>query len=257
MIEFLKKYWVFLLILVIAIGFIVYQQIQLHEKNSIIYYQDSVIQLDSTKYKTLAQEYQNEKDARADVERYAKGLLEVIDYNKEQIRTYERIILKLKQQQYTHKDTSIVFQVVNDTIKVHVGDDRVPVNIENSLYKIFGETYLYPEKGYTINFEGKEIVLDVVISEDKNGVYQSYIETNNPDLQLIDFKTRFLKPQDSFWKGFYSQTSLSLTNKNVLFDIGIGYNRFGIKGIIGADYQDYTISKNNVIYGAGITYKLF
>lgn len=257
MTEFLKKYWVFLLLIVIAISFIIYQQFELHQKKSIIYYQDSIMVIDSTKYSVLAQEYQNEKDAIADLERYAKGLAEVIDSKNEKIRTYEQVIIKLKNQVYTYIDTVEVFQVINDTILVPIGDDMVNIDIENSLYKVNGTTYLYPRKGYTIYFEGKPITLDIVIAEDKNGVYNSYIETNNPDLELVDFKTRFLKEPKSFWSELYGITSLGVTNKNVLFDLGIGYNKFGIKGIVGFDYQEYSISKNNVIYGLGLTYKIF
>lgn len=255
--EFLKKYWWVVAIVVILSGVIIYQQVKLHKKNSIIYYQDSIIALNSEQYKTLAEQYQNEKNAIADLERYNKQLADELDKANETIRNYTQIIIKLKNQTYTYKDTITVFNVINDTIRVPLGKDSVFINIGNSLYDIKGVTYLYPKKGYDVLFTGKPITLDIVVSEDANGIYNSYIDVNNPDLELIKFQTRFLKEEPTFWEQVSGQVSLGLTNKNVLFDLGIAYKKWGVKGIIGLDYQSYTIQKDNFIFGGGITYQIF
>lgn len=252
-----KRYWWVILIVLAVGGYIAYLQMQLHEKNSIIYYKDSIQVLGDNKYKTLAEQYQNEKDAKADLLRYNKELLAEIEKAKETINSYTQIVIKLKKQQYTYVDTTKVFNVINDTIRVPIGQDSVGINIENSLYKVIGSTFLYPHKGYDINFEGKEMTLDVVVTEDINGIMHSYVDVNNSDLELIKFNTRFLKQTPSFWSGFRSQIGANLTNKNIFLDVGVSYGHWGVKGIVGFDYQQQVINQQQLMYGGGITYSPF
>lgn len=254
--ELLKKYWWVLLIIAVVLTYIIYLNIQLNKKNSIIYYKDSVITLNETQYKTLSEEYINEKNAKADLERYNKVLASEIEKANEIIKNYSQLVLAIKTQHYTYRDTVTFFEVVSDTIRVPIGKDSVRINLENSLYRVYGTTFLYPKKGYDIDFFGKNVTLDVVVTEDDNGIYNSYVDLNNPDLQLIKFKTRFLKSQPSFWSGFRSQVGLNFTNKNAFLDAGVSYGKWGVKGIIGMDYQQVT-NQQQLIYGGGLTFSPF
>lgn len=246
------------LLLTISIYINIKQQLHIREKDNQIYVTDSLRKIDSTKYCNIAIEYQNSKQANNDLKRQNEGLLEEIQKGKEQITTLTNLVLKIKNQQFTHYDTVTVFKVKDSIIQVPIGDDIVKFDEKNDIMRVYGETSLYPKKGYKMNFEGIPFSVDLVLTEDENGVFKSYLDTKTKDLEAVKINTRVLRYNDvSFWKDFSSIVGLNLTTKNTFIDFGLLYKKVGLKVIGGYDYQNYTIEKGNLYYGAGFVYKLF
>ena len=257
--EFFKANGIWLIIVAVLLGFTIYQQFELKEKYSLLDYKDSLIKIDSMRYSKLALEFEDQKRIDEYLQKTNKSLSDLLDKAKEEVRVVSGLLLKLKTQHFTGKDTVHVFNVIHDTIQVPIGQDTVGFDAENSLFKVTGQTSLYPYKSYWLNFEGKPFSIDFVISEDRNGIFKTYIDTKNPDLELIDVNTRFIKEKNTlgFWGNLTGVGDICFTNKDVTTGLGILYKKIGIKGIIGYDYQDYTIAKNNLKYGGGIVFKLF
>ena len=218
---------------------------------------DSLIKIDSTKYSKIAEEYNNEKQANSDLRAKNKELSEYLQENKETIRYYSNLVLKLKNQTYYNIVDSVKFVIIGDTIRVPVGMDTVGFDEENSLVRVHGFTFLVPNKGYLMNIDGKPFPLDIVVTEDRDGIFTGYVDTKNPDLEVTDMTVRVLRQSPGFWDNFGIFTSLNLTNQNTFIDLSFVKGRFGIRGIVGYNYMDYVIDKNNLQYGCGIIYKLF
>jgi len=254
--EFIKKYWLsiilFVVIVILSIWIFSLKK-DLNDRENLIYVTDTITVIDSTRYSTLMAEYQNLQSAFADLERKNKSLYNIIKDNEEEISSYISIVLKLKEQIKEHI-TDTVFIVKNDTLLVPIGDDKVYINEESGIVKISGYTYLYPKKGYVVTIEGKEINLDIVITQDKNGVYKAYIDTQNPELELIKFVPRFVgkdKTDDSFWKNIGGIVGMNMTNQNLFIDAGITYRGTGLKAIFGYQYDNIDNSKGK-FYGMGM-----
>jgi hypothetical protein len=204
----------------------------------------------------LAEEYQSLEQAKTDLEKNNKSLSEIIDKNKEEIRYYSNLILQVKTKVIERVDT-VKFVVRDSNLQVPIGKDIVEFEGENSVVKVFGNTYLYPYKGYKLNIEGKPFSLDVVVTKDKNDIYTGYADTHNSDLEIKDLNVRFIKEPKKFWDDFAIISGLNFTTKNVFMNLGFMKGKFGIQGIGGFDYQNHTIDKNNLFYGGGIIYKIF
>lgn len=254
--EFIKKYWssiiLFVVIIILSIWIFSLKK-DLNDRENLIYVTDTITVIDSTRYSTLMAEYQNLQSAFADLERKNKSLYNIIKDNEEEISSYISIVLKLKEQIKEHI-TDTVFVVNNDTILVPIGDDKVYINEETGIVKVTGYTYLHPKKGYIIKIEGKDIILDVVITEDANGVYKAYIDTQNPELELIKFVPRFVgkdKTDDSFWDNIGGMVGMNMTNQNLFLDAGITYHGTGLKAIFGYQYDNINNSKGK-FYGMGM-----
>lgn len=257
--EFLKSNWGWLLVIILILGFVVYQQFELKEKYELLDYSDSLHKIDSVRYEKIALEFKTQEQINNDLKKSNINLSELLDKANEEVRLTSQLVLKYKNQYFSRRDTIPVFQVISDTIRVPVGQDTVGFDAENSLFKVKGQTNLYPYKGYWVNIEGKPFSIDFVVSEDRNGIFKTYIDTKNPDLELIDVRTRFIKEGSTlgFWENFSGFAGTSVTNKDASIDLNILYKKVGIRGVVGYDYQSYTIDKNNLKYGGGLVLKLF
>lgn len=257
MLNFIKKYGLYIfLILVIAGGFFYFQK-QLYEKNSQIYVRDSLIQDDSVRFHQLAEQYTTEKQARLDLEKQNKELAKLIEDANLQIRSFSQLLLKIKSQTFTHIDTiHIPFTLSGDTILVPIGQDSVQFAGENDIVKIGGSTFLYPRKGYIVTLEGKPFPLDIVVAEDRNGAFFAYVDTHSPDLELSKITTRVLPYQKSFWENVGFLGGIELTTRNSSLKLGAGYKDWYGYVTGGYDYKDLNIDKTNLYYGIGVI-KLF
>lgn len=256
---FILKYWKYLILCIPIIALVIWVillQVKLKEKDSIIYYKDSLIVVGENKWKSLAEEYINQTQINADLRKNNAELGDLLEKEKVTAVQYQQLYFKLKNQTFVHVDTTVVFNTVHDTLQVPVGQDVVPFDEQNSIVHVYGKTQLYPKKGYTLTIDGKEFQVDVVIAEDANGVKFAYVDTKNPDLELMKVNTRFLKEEDvSFTSKLYGITSVNFGSKKGFLDLGVGYKKWGLKGYIG--YDDYNFKKENQFYGLGIMYKLF
>lgn len=235
--EFLKKYWSQIVLIVIIVGIIIYSSINISGKNGQIYYQDSLKQIDSMRYSQVALEYKTEKQANEDLKRENKALYDIVNQNKEQIRSLSQLVLKLETKTYTRIDTiSVPFLVHGDTVQVPLGQDSVKFAEENSIIKVYGSTFLYPHKGYTLTLEGKEFPIDLLVTEGKDGEFHSYVDTHNPDLKLMKLNTKVLRYQKGFWDkvNFLLGANILKSNLTLVPQIfgGISYNQFGVSGIL-------------------------
>lgn len=257
--EFLKSNWGWLLVIALILGFVVYQQFELKKKYELLDYADSLHKIDSVRYEKIALEFKTQEQINNDLKKSNINLSELLDKAKEEVRITSQLVLKYKNQYFTYKDTVQVFHVVNDTINVPVGQDTVGFIAENTLFRVVGQTNLYPYKSYWVNIEGKRFQIDFVVAEDRNGIFKTYIDTKNPDLELLDVRTRFIKEVNTlgFWGNLSGLVGTSITNKDASLDLNILYKKVGVRGVIGYDYQDYTIDKNNLKYGGGLIFKIF
>ena len=238
---------------VILIGFTFKQCSDNNDLEAELSTKDSVIQYDSLRYSKLAREYKSKEEAMVDLKTENQELYTIIEEGNEQLRYYSNVVLKLKNRIIHRITDSVRFVLVEDTIRVPLGQDSVGFDEENSLVRVHGFTFLYPNKGYLMNIEGKPFRLDVVVTE-KNGLFKGYLDTNNPDLELIDMKVRVLREErdKSFWSNFGGMVGISITTRNSFLDAGISFKKFGIRGILGYDYQNLQIDKNNGFFGGGI-----
>lgn len=216
--------------------------------------QDSLVQLDSARYFKLFEEYESEKQAKHDLENRNKELFEIINKNNETIRYYSELVVKLKNQKYSRVDTTVKFVMKDSIIYVPYGDDVVYFDEENDIMRIHGKTFLYPQKGYLLNVDGKPVNVEVVVTE-KKGMLTGYIDTGTPDLELTDATFRFLREPKSFWSDVDLIGSINATTKNTFIDLGVTKGNFGVKGIVGYDFQNYRLNKNDIFYGFGIILK--
>jgi len=98
--------------------------------------------------------------------------------------------------------------------------------------------------------------LDVVISEDRNGVFNTYVDTKNPQIKVSAINTRVLRYQKSFWESIGFLIGAEGTTRNTSLKLGAGINNWFLHGTVGYDYKNLSIDKSNVFYGIGII-KLF
>lgn len=217
--------------------------------------QDSLFKLDSVRYSQLAKEYSSLEEAKADLESKNKDLSEIIDNNEEEIRYYSNLILKVKNQIITRVDT-VKFVVVDSVLQVPLGQDTVNFSAENSLVRVDGVTQLFPTKGYWLNFQGKPFALDIVVTEDNNGLFKGYVDTKNSDLEVSKLNVKVLREPKKFWDDVQILSGINFTTKNAFLNLGFMKSKLGINVIGGFDYQNYTIDKENLFYGGGILYKL-
>ena len=217
--------------------------------------QDSLIQLDSFRYSQVAYEYSSLEQAKNDLELRNKELSKIIDNNKEEIRYYTNLVLRVRDKYITRVDT-VRFTVIDSVLQVPLGQDTIHFEGENSLVRVDGETYLYPTKGYWMNLQGKPFDLDVVVTEDDNDIFTGYVDTKNSDLELIKMNVKVLRKPETFWTDAFLLSGLNFTTKNTFVNLGFGKGQFGVNLIGGYDYQDYTIDKNNLFYGGGLIFKI-
>lgn len=258
--QLLKKSWPLFILGILLLGSLVYNFIQnneISEKNAKIYFQDSLLVLDSTKYKQVVEELQSEKQATNYLKTQNQGLADLVKEAKEEIKAITQIALKFKNQSVIRIDTTQPkFIVLRDTIQVPIGKDSVDID-ENyaDVVQIKGKTWLHPNKGYKLDFESKPINLDLVLTQDKNGIWQYYVDTHNPQLEVFKIKAKILtkEAENNFWSDIHGIVSGNFTNHNSFIDLGFSYKKIGIKGIVGYTYQQI----NDVFYGGGVSYILF
>ncbi len=261
MLEFLKKYGILLLLGVFLLASVIYNIVQKYEiadKNAKIYSQDSLIKLDSTKYKQVTEELQNEQQAKAYLIQINKDLAAQIEKAKEDIKEITQLVLKVKSQTFTYIDTNHVLISVNDTVKVKVGEDSVDINANyGDVAQIKGKTWLYPYKGYKLDVEGKPINVDIVLTEDENGVYNTYVDTHNANLELLKINPKVLANNNKpgFFDNIHLLTGLDVTTQNIGINLGLSFSKLGIKGIVGHTFNSNITQP--LYYGAGVYYYLF
>ena len=250
-----------IIVLIIGIAILLFTNYKSCNTNDDLAYKismkDSLHKIDSTKYSKIAEEYKNSEQANSDLMAKNKELSEYIQERDETIRYYSSLVFKLQNQTYYRIIDSVEFSIINDTIRVPIGMDTVNFDEENSVVRVHGYTFLVPNKGYLLNIDGKPFPLDVVVTEDRDGIFTGYVDTKNPDLELTDMTVRVLRNSPGFWDNFGIFTSFNLTNQNTFIDLSFVKGKFGIRGIVGYNYMDYVIDKNNLQYGGGIIYKLF
>lgn len=243
--------------LLISLAYLYFQHNQLEEKNARIYFQDSLIALDSSRYKQVAEELQSSKQAITYLEHQNKELAGYVKDAKEEIKAITQIALRFKNQSVIKIDTTQPkFIVIKDTIQVPKGKDSVDIDEDYAgVVNVKGKTWLYPYKGYKLDFEGKEISIDLVLTQDNNGIWQYYVDTKNPNLEVLKIKAKILakEQESSFINDIHGIVSGNFTNHNSFIDLGFSYKRVGIKGIVGYTYK----SIGDIFYGGGISYILF
>lgn len=255
------KYWPYILIgiLVIGIGYYIYTlKKEINAKNNRIYVQDSLIKVGDNEYKKLTEEYRLQEQIDNDLKKRNDSLYSVINKKQENIVYLNSIILKLKNQSYTKIDTVTKFIIKDSIIYVPIGDDIVTIEEENSLFKINAQTFLYPQKGYILNLEGKPFTVDLVLTEDDNGVFQTYVGTQNSDIELINFNPKvFKKDNTKEFRKFSAFLGGTYTTNNGFLNLDVMYNRIGLRGAVGFDYKKYTPDEEKLFWGIGLTYQLF
>ena len=255
------KYWPYVLIgiIIIGIGYYIYTlKKEILEKNNRIYVQDSLIKLGDNEYKKLTEEYRLQEQIKNDLKKRNDSLYSVVNLKQEDIVYLNSIILKLKNQKYTKIDTVTKFIIKDSIIYVPLGDDIVTIKEENSLFKIDAQTFLYPQKGYILNLEGKPFTIDLVLTESKDGAYTTYIGTQNSDLELINFNAKVYK-NDNSDKNYKFETLIGATYtiNNISVNLDLLYNRIGLRGALGVDTKSYTLAEDKLFWGLGIVYRIF
>jgi hypothetical protein len=245
--------WYIIAAVIIALGiWIVVLNIRLSEKNHKIYYQDSIHHIDSTKWMVLTELYKSIKQAHSDLKRENAALLDTIENRNEEIRMFTNFVIGFKKKIYIRVDTTTKFEVRNDTIYVPIGDDTVYIK-ENfiDLIEVEGYTVLNPYKKSELEFsQPKPLEFDIVITEDENGVYNTYLDLKNPNLSVLKFKSRLILQEraEKFWDRIGGMTGMFFTNEFGFVTAGISYRHIGIGGLYGKYYDDL---KSNII-GAGV-----
>ena len=244
-------------LIAIIVGLIIYAIVlntQLSKKNSIIYHKDSIIQLDSTKYMTLAQEYESLQQAVADLKQSNLNFWKMIEERNEEIKVLTNIKIGLEKKIFTHIDTTKIFQTINDTIRVPAGEDSVIIR-ENYLdfITVTGYTVLTPHKKSELEFNALPIEIDFVLTEDDNGIYSAYIDLKNPKLSLLDFKTKvYMRPQEeSFWSNISGMFGAFFTPDNGFLLAGLSYKHTGYGLIYQRRWNDF----DKHIFGGGFYIK--
>lgn len=243
------------LVVILLIGSITYNIVQHQEikkKDKIQYDLDSLQKYDSVRYSQLALNYRTIEQAKNDLESKNASLYDIISKQNENIDSYVRTILKLKDQVIIKHDTVTHFIVKDSIIQVPIGDDKVSIHEGNDLFDIVGTTYLYPVKGYDLSIKGKPFGIDLVITEDINGIYKSYIDTKTTDLQLLSINTKVIRETPSFWKQLSLLGSLYLGNNTTTLGANVMYKKIGVGSLMTYDYNQKEIK-----YSFGLTYKIF
>ncbi len=245
--------WYIIAAVVIALGiWIVVLNVRLNEKNHKIYYQDSIHRIDSTKYMVITELYKSIEQAHGDLKKENAALLDTIENRDEEIRMYTNFVIDFKKKTFIRVDTTYKFLVKNDTIYVPIGNDTVHIK-ENfiDLIEVTGYTVLNPYKKSELEFsQPKPLEFDIVLTEDENGVYSTYIDLKNPNLAVLDFKSRLIIQEraERFWDRIGGMTGVFLTNEFGFVTAGISYRHIGIGGLYGKYYDDL---KSDII-GAGV-----
>lgn len=236
---------------------------KLDERDSRLYKLDSLRVIDSTKYAQAVEDVRTEKQIRYQLEVQNKNLADNEEIKNNTIRLLNQTVLQLKSVQYTktYVDTQYIPVLVADSsgdyIKVPVGGDTVMFAEDYGRFlSIQGKTWLYPAKNYVIDLTGKQITLDIVMTEDDNGIWNSFIDVNDPILSVIKFNTKINRVDHtkSFWSNLSGMVGANLTNKSAFIDAGLSYSKIGVKGILGFIYSNYNtlLDKGNLMYGGGI-----
>lgn len=254
-----------LIIGILVLGYFLYKIISLSrevdEKNTRMYKLDSLHHIDSTTSSQLVEDLKTEKQIKQAAQEQNKKLFDEIDQSKETIKILSQTVIQLQSKHVSgsYTDTIYNIQYVSDTsgnyLKVPIGGDTVKFFLDyGKLLSIDGKTWLYPNKNYEVNVNGKQITLDIIFTEDNNGVYTGYIDTNDPILSTIKFTTKINRDptsSQSFWSKFGLTTGIALTTRNSFLHLGPSFSGYGIEGILGFDYSNLSISKSNVFYGIG------
>lgn len=272
---------------IVAIGVLVWALIgqvnKNNELNNRVYVLDSIHKLDSTQYSQIALEYQTTQQANVDLKKSNESLSEKLKKD-EEVRQYTQVTLKGKKQTYQKIDSSNFHfydpnlkpdwsKILTDTVGFTIGKfkvfdtltyktnifyslqqgyDSVKIDINNSLYRVSGASWLIPNRGYNLTVDPKPFTLDLLTTEDANGVFNSYVDTRNPDLEAVTIRTRVLRYQKSFWENLMFMGTVGATNFDTYVGLTGFYKKIGIGVITGYDYRSLTIEKNNVKFGGNI-----